>query len=555
MFLAGCGGGSHGRPSPPPTKAGFAAAADRVCRETKTHRARIAGLRKLQPPAAERDLYVRWLGAERLAVRAADLITGRKKRREKRTRSSSSRSPRGRSPATRAGSMPAPAGSRQASQCPRDDGRARPTRGGARHRRDRGGARHAVLGDRAADPGTARPGAVRGMRFTMAQPEVSCHPESLLPDAQTVVAAALCYYAPAAPPGPGEGRLPRYTWSDRYAELRKKLDTLARGSGRSTASWSSEPARRPGGDVAGRSSLLRQEHDADHAAPRLLGRPRHARHRRRGRADSAARAGLRRLPPLHRRCPTGALDEPGTLDANRCLSYWTQAPAPIPEAYREPLGGHGLRLRHLPGRLPVEPRHREAPCGRSRAGRADGFAGRLAAGGRTVAGGALSQALRPAPRSKVLRRNALVALGNVGGADVAALAEPFATGDDDLLREHAEWALARIGGTGAAPHESRPARSAPSAGSACGTGRRLARAAPAGRGGQRPAIVRRRPRRLRERARPTQPRARRSEPLRAGARLVTRARGGFRRVHPRVAQPRPVRPGWRSCCWRRATFG
>src|SRR5205823_8311547 len=33
-------------------------------------------------------------------------------------------------------------------------------------------------------------------------------------------------------------------------------------------------------------------------------------------------------------CPTGALDEPGTLDSTRCLSYWTQAPAPIPVEYR-----------------------------------------------------------------------------------------------------------------------------------------------------------------------------------------------------------------------------
>ena len=31
------------------------------------------------------------------------------------------------------------------------------------------------------------------MRFTMAQPEVSCHPESLLPGARSVVSAALSY--------------------------------------------------------------------------------------------------------------------------------------------------------------------------------------------------------------------------------------------------------------------------------------------------------------------------------------------------------------------------
>src|SRR2546423_1828906 len=37
-------------------------------------------------------------------------------------------------------------------------------------------------------------------------------------------------------------------------------------------------------------------------------------------------------------CPTGALDEPGTLDATRCLSYWTQSPEPIPEEYRVPFG-------------------------------------------------------------------------------------------------------------------------------------------------------------------------------------------------------------------------
>ena len=47
------------------------------------------------------------------------------------------------------------------------------------------------------------------MRFTMAQPEVSCHPETLLEGARTIVSAALCYYAPAPEPRPGEGRLPR----------------------------------------------------------------------------------------------------------------------------------------------------------------------------------------------------------------------------------------------------------------------------------------------------------------------------------------------------------
>ena len=43
------------------------------------------------------------------------------------------------------------------------------------------------------------------MRFTMARPDVSCHPETALAGGQTVVSAALCYYAPGPEAGPGEG--------------------------------------------------------------------------------------------------------------------------------------------------------------------------------------------------------------------------------------------------------------------------------------------------------------------------------------------------------------
>ena len=52
------------------------------------------------------------------------------------------------------------------------------------------------------------------MKFTMAHPEVSCHPETLLEGARTVVSAALCYDVPGPPAGAGRGRLPRYAWRD-----------------------------------------------------------------------------------------------------------------------------------------------------------------------------------------------------------------------------------------------------------------------------------------------------------------------------------------------------
>jgi epoxyqueuosine reductase QueG len=45
---------------------------------------------------------------------------------------------------------------------------------------------------------------------------------------------------------------------------------------------------------------------------------------------------------------------------------------------------------------------------------------------------------------RFLRRNALVAAGNVGGAREHDAVERYANGDDELLGEHARWALACI---------------------------------------------------------------------------------------------------------------
>jgi hypothetical protein len=68
-LVAACGG-SRAHKGPPQTKASFAAAADQVCRQAKTHGARIAGLRKLRPPLVEQDLYFHLMNAEHLAADA-----------------------------------------------------------------------------------------------------------------------------------------------------------------------------------------------------------------------------------------------------------------------------------------------------------------------------------------------------------------------------------------------------------------------------------------------------------------------------------------------------
>jgi len=177
------------------------------------------------------------------------------------------------------------------------------------------------------------------MRFTMARPEESCHPETLLAGARTVVSAALCYYAPEPERPDGHGRLPRYTWYDTYAELREKLDALGRALGGeyrvlvdANQHVDREGAARSGVGFYGKNTLIITPRygswvvlgtlvtDVElEATPRL-----------------DADCGSCRL--CIDACPTGALDVPGTLDANRCLSYWTQSASAMPDAYRAELG-------------------------------------------------------------------------------------------------------------------------------------------------------------------------------------------------------------------------
>jgi epoxyqueuosine reductase len=145
-------------------------------------------------------------------------------------------------------------------------------------------------------------------------------------------------------------------------------------------------------------------------------------------------------------CPTGALDEPGVLDATKCLSYWTQAAAPVPEEYRAELGaqvyGCDICQDVCPWNRGIEKRR----AGESLPEQAEPHVS--LADWLRVDGDELRRRYErlyvPRNDSRYLRRNALVALGNVGRPDDAELAAPYADCDDALLREQAQWALSRI---------------------------------------------------------------------------------------------------------------
>jgi len=283
------------------------------------------------------------------------------------------------------------------------------------------------------------------MRFTMAQPEVSCHPEELLEGARTVVSAALCYWRDGEQPPPGEGRLPRYTWFDAYSQLRERLDELGRRLGGryrvlvdANQHVDREAAARSGVGFYGKNTMLITRRFGSWVVLGTL----------------VTDAELEPTPPLDadcgsctlciEACPTGALDEPGVLDATRCLSYWTQAGSAIPEEYREPLGdqvyGCDICQDVCPWNRGVEKRRAglEPPPG---AEPHVSLVDWLEASDEELAE-RYDRLFVPKNDPRYLRRNALVALGNSGGDPEPA--RRYAAGDDPLLREHAEWALARL---------------------------------------------------------------------------------------------------------------
>jgi epoxyqueuosine reductase len=290
------------------------------------------------------------------------------------------------------------------------------------------------------------------MKFTMARPEESCHPEKLLPGARMVVSAALGYYAPEPERPPGHGRLPRYTWHDAYAELREKLDALGRALGGAyrvlvdaNQHVDREGAARSGVGFYGKNTLLITQR---HGSWVVLG-------------TLVTDVELEPTPPLDLdcgacrlcidACPTGALDEPGTLDAGRCLSYWTQAAAPIPEDYRAHLGaqvyGCDICQDVCPWNRGVEKRR----GGSALDGRDEPHVS-LVDWLRTDASELARRYDRlyvPRNDARWLRRNALVAAGNSGGDAERGVVEEYVTHEDGLLREHAAWALAQMDGRGA----------------------------------------------------------------------------------------------------------
>ncbi len=305
-----------------------------------------------------------------------------------------------------------------------------------------------------------------GMRFTYGDPSRSSDPGRALPGARALVVGARTYGRAGDGPGSGVGGRPRgvvarYSWADHYAPLRAGLETIAarlrvEGFGARVLCDDNglvdrAAAERAGLGFFGKNSLLLL---GDRGSWFLLGSVV---------TDAPLAEGIEAVPRDRAQgcgtcrrclqaCPTGALVADGVLDARRCLAWLLEAPGTFPPEHREALGGRVYGCDDCQTACPINRRaDRDSPPPGAGPGEeptvdllellGSSDEELLARFGRWYI---------PRRQARYLRRNALVALGNVAeGADPGvagalgrALADP-----DPLIRGHAVWAAVRLGRT------------------------------------------------------------------------------------------------------------
>lgn len=293
-----------------------------------------------------------------------------------------------------------------------------------------------------------------GMQFTFRNPARSTDPGRALPGAASLIVGAYDYQreAPTPPSGLAVGRVAAYSWEDHYAMLRDALEALAaplRASGfraivvadqnhlvdraaahRAGIGWwgKSSNILVPGaGSLVVLGAVVTDATVApDHTAP--------------------VPDGCSTCTQCLVGCPTGAIIEPGVIDARRCLAWLVQTDGMFPAEFREALGD---RMYGCDDCQDVCPPNRVRMRRPSAAGADQAWIDLLdvlAADDKSLME-RLGRWYIPDRDPDYLRRNALLVLANVAdGADpaVRATVERYLDSPNPMLRAHAVWTARRL---------------------------------------------------------------------------------------------------------------
>ncbi len=291
------------------------------------------------------------------------------------------------------------------------------------------------------------------MEYTYRNPERSTDPKRAVSEAKAVIVAALPYGSdtPASPSGP-HGSIAQYAREDYYEKLSSALrvmrDKLRKDGFRAL-------------DFVDDNSMVDRE-SAWLGGLGWFGK--NANLLIRGAGSMVVLGSVVTTAPLkvHRdvepdgcgscrvcidACPTAAIVDDGVIDARRCLSWLLQKPGVFPVEFRSALGdrlyGCDDCQETCPENVRLLPTRRMAAQSDSWVPILDVLDEDDESLGRRV-----QRWYVPGRDVKVVRRNALVVLGNVGDSanvSVRRTVERYLRHDDEILRAHAVWAARRLG--------------------------------------------------------------------------------------------------------------
>ena len=295
-------------------------------------------------------------------------------------------------------------------------------------------------------------GLVNGMAFTYLKPERSTDPSALVPDARTVLVGVRSYdIAPTDPPPAGPAaRVARYAWVDHYGELKRSLTAVAgrlRADGHRAVVFADDNSV-VDREVAWLAGIGWYGKNANILVPGAgsffvigcvvttadlpLATP----------LEDSCGTCTRCMPA----CPTGAIPEPGVIDANRCLSWLLQKPGVFPAEHRVALHDRIYGCDECQTACPFTRRSAPADAGVVTESSVD-VLGLLAATDEEI--------MERCDRWYVhgrdavwVRRNLLVVLGNIGNGADPLVRQAVVTALSDsrpVVRAHAVWAAARLG--------------------------------------------------------------------------------------------------------------
>ena len=300
-------------------------------------------------------------------------------------------------------------------------------------------------------------GLVDGMRFTFKNPERSTDPRRAVAGAEAVFVAARPYVLADQERPPGmQARVARYAWVDHYAPLRDALWEVAhqlRRDGWKAVAYADdnsivdrEVAHRAGIGWFGKNANLLIPGAGSFfvlgcvvtTAP-LPPSP--------GPVADGCGACRRCLDG----CPTGAIIEPGVIDARRCLAWVLQKPGIIAEELRVAIGDRIYGCDDCQEVCPPTVRlgaRAAAPPPSAGPVRAWLPVLRLLTASDEDVIADWGQWYLAGRDVRWIRRNALVVLGNTGDAEDAEVQRVLAdyrAHPDPVLRVHAVWASERLG--------------------------------------------------------------------------------------------------------------